>query len=355
MELSKKQIGITKGIAIGMMLCLHLFNREYKGLFQPGVFIGANPLTYYISLFCDCCVCIYAFCSGYGLYITYQKNSAVYPAGNRLRLFKLYLNYWVITVLFAVVAGFLLGRSDEYPGDWVKFVTNFTSLDSSYNGASWFLSCYALLVLLSPWTFRLVNRQSSLLILGCCLGLYVLGYYFRVSKPIVPSSLLPRLLLNQLVMVANSMLPFLVGAIAYKQKWFSHWMAFCSKWPAKNAVMIALIVSMIIAHGFVPSLFVAAFTGVAFVFLFNAISLVKSVEWVLLYLSQHSTNIWLVHMYLYVAYAKDLCYAPQNPLLIYFWVMGLSLVASHLIDLVHLPLQRLFVQRFFSDAKSAQA
>ena len=112
MELSKQQTDYTKGIAIAMMLCLHLFNREYTGLFQPSVFIGAVPLTYYISLFCDCCVWIYCFCSGYGLYITHQKNTATFVRQNRTRVLKLYLNYWLVLLVFAVVLGSIFGRNN---------------------------------------------------------------------------------------------------------------------------------------------------------------------------------------------------------------------------------------------------
>lgn len=61
-----------KSIAILMMLCLHLFNQDYKGLFKPLVFIGQQPLSYYISLFCDGCVPV--FISGNGLVNSYKRT-----------------------------------------------------------------------------------------------------------------------------------------------------------------------------------------------------------------------------------------------------------------------------------------
>lgn len=78
---SRKQIEISiqkssqlKAVAILMMLCLHLFNRPYNGLFEPLLFIGTQPLSYYISLFCDACVPIFCFVSGYGFYYKFQKG-----------------------------------------------------------------------------------------------------------------------------------------------------------------------------------------------------------------------------------------------------------------------------------------
>lgn len=52
MELTKKQIEATKGIAIIFMLLLHLFcNKNYIGLFQPIIYIGQNPLIILYSSF----------------------------------------------------------------------------------------------------------------------------------------------------------------------------------------------------------------------------------------------------------------------------------------------------------------
>ncbi len=71
-EISIKQSNQLKAIAILMMVFLHLFNRGYEGLFEPVIFIGTRPLSFYISLFCDACVPIFAFVSGYGLYYKFN-------------------------------------------------------------------------------------------------------------------------------------------------------------------------------------------------------------------------------------------------------------------------------------------
>ena len=78
MQISIQKSNQLKSIAILMMLCLHLFNTDYKGLFQPLIFIGDQPLSYYISLFSDACVPIFAFVSGYGLYYSYVNKKDLY-------------------------------------------------------------------------------------------------------------------------------------------------------------------------------------------------------------------------------------------------------------------------------------
>ena len=83
MELTKKQVSITKGVAILFMLLLHLFcTKDYQGLFTPLIIIKGVPLVYYLALFGDCCVAIYCFCSGYGLMCTYKNNPDEYNKKN---------------------------------------------------------------------------------------------------------------------------------------------------------------------------------------------------------------------------------------------------------------------------------
>lgn len=54
---------------------------------------------------------------------------------------------------------------------------------------------------------------------------------------------------------------------------------------------------MIIAHGFVYTLFVDVFTGIIFIVVFNLIDKPLWLDNLLSYLSKHSTNMWLVHMF----------------------------------------------------------
>ncbi|MFC0476121.1 hypothetical protein ACFFHF_12840 [Robertmurraya beringensis] len=66
MELTKRDLHLTKGVAILMMLLLHLFCRkEFEGLYETYIYIGETPLIYYLALFGDACVPIYCFASGY--------------------------------------------------------------------------------------------------------------------------------------------------------------------------------------------------------------------------------------------------------------------------------------------------
>ena len=225
---------------------------------------------------------------------------------------------------------------------------NFISLDSSYNGAWWFMSSYALLVVFAPFVFRLIEKLNNYFVLAGAFVLYTFGYYARIKIPVISEIEFIQLLWHQVYMLANAVFPFVLGAIAFRQKWYSTVMQRLSKWPFRTGILLILIGLLMVAHAMVPSLFVAVFNGVAFIFLFNALQLNSVVERILQYLSTHSTNIWLVHLFLISSFAKTWSYAPQQPVLIYFWVLGWCLLISHGINLLYLPLQRYLLTKWFA-------
>lgn len=102
----------------------------------------------------------------------------------------------------------------------------------------------------------------------------------------------------------------------------------------KNIVCTTLIILMIVAHGVVQTLFVAVFTGILFICLFNLIDKPKWLESILQYFGTHSTNMWLNHMFFYMIYFKELVYALKYPVLIFIWLIILSIVGSYMTNFV---------------------
>ena len=72
--MTKEQTNILKGIAILMMLFLHLFNgSNLTDVCKPLLFIGSTPLVHIISKACNP-VGIFLILSGYGLSYTYFRG-----------------------------------------------------------------------------------------------------------------------------------------------------------------------------------------------------------------------------------------------------------------------------------------
>ena len=342
MELTKQQIKITKGVAILFMLMLHLFcTKVYKGLYTPLIFIGDIPLIYYIALFGDCCVAIYCFCSGYGLFINYKKNKDKYVKNNIIRIFKLYINYWIILFIFVIGLGLLLGQYDKYPGNLKTFILTFTAISPAYNGAWWFVTTYIILVLVSPIINKVVIRYNNILILIISFIVYIIGYIQRINVIISLDNEVMNLIIRQLALFVTSQLPFIIGAIFAHNKVYSKLYGIVNSIKYKNIIGITLIILMIIAHGFVETLFVAVFTGIAFICIFNLVDKPNFINKTLDYLGDHSTNLWLTHMFFYMIFFKELVFAPKYSFFIFPWLIILCLGASYLVNFIYRPIIKL--------------
>ena len=318
MELTKNQIKMTKGIAILFMLLLHLFcTKTYEGLYTPLIFIGDMPLAYYLALFGDCCVAIYCFCSGYGLIISYKNNKENYSKNNLIRIFKLYINLWIILFIFVVILGPIMGQGESYPGNLKKFILTFTALDPAYNGSWWFFTTYIILVLLSPITSKIILKYNSILVIALSFIFYVVVYIQRIKGLIVLDNNILNWFIRQIALFGTSQLPFIIGSVFAHKKIYSKLDNICNKIRCKGMLGILIIMLMIIAHGVVQTLFVAVFTGIVFICIFNLIDKPKWLNGLFNYLGDHSTNIWLIHMFFYMIYFKDLVYGLKYSFLIF--------------------------------------
>lgn len=136
--------------------------------------------------------------------------------------------------------------------------------------------------------------------------------------------------------MGTSLFPFVVGAIFADKKIYSFIYNKVNNIKFKNTLCVLGILFMIVCHGFVQTLFVAVFTGIAFIILFNLIDEPDSLDSLLYYLSGHSTNMWLIHMFFYMVYFESLVFMPKYPVFIFIWLVILCLVSSYLINLFYL-------------------
>ncbi|AZB21695.1 acyltransferase [Kaistella haifensis] len=328
---SLQQSNYLKAIAILMMLGLHLFNRDYNNLFEPLIFIGSKPLSYYISLFCDACVPIFAFVSGYGLYFKYQKDSSKYVGDHGRRLKKLYINYWVIIALFPVALGLILGE-DGYPGSFVKLFLNITAIDPSYNGAWWFFTTYVLFVLTSKFWFKFLDRLNPYLFFIALGIFYLVSFYFRIYKTEIFNSTVLQWVHRQAALYFCTLFQFMLGAFALKYNWKAVSDKLFNLFRNKNLWALLGMILLIVFHAFVPNFIVAPFIGIGFIFLFLQMNLPNSVNQILDYLAPHATNLWLVHMFFYMIFFSEFVYRFHYVLLIYIVLIALCLVSSYIIN-----------------------
>lgn len=307
--ISLQQSNYLKSIAILMMLCLHLFNTlDYQGLFEPLLYIGLKPLVYYISLFCDACVPIFAFVTGYGLYFKYQQNEMIFWKDNLKRLKKLYLNYWIIIVLFPVVLGFFLSK-ENYPGSILRLLGNLSAIFTSYNGAWWFLTIYLLFVLTSSTVFKIFERINPYVFILILFILYLVCFYFRIYQSANYQSEVLNEIQTILILYGCTLFQFMLGAFALRFNWKTRVADFLGFIKHSQFLFVTATILLIIVHALVPNFIIAPFTALVFVFLFVQLELNPFFSKVLDFFTPHATNIWLIHMFFYMIFFKSFIYS----------------------------------------------
>lgn len=335
MELSKKDTKMIQGLSVLGMLCLHLFDRlDYEGLFEPLIFLGKLPLSFYLGQLSDFCVMGFAFCSGYAHMLLYEEPD--YYKKRLKGLNRLILNYWIILVIFCIVS-ILAGAGSWMPGDLKTFVGNALLYSTSYNGAWWYLFTYAILILLSPLLLKAVKRWHPVIILGIGLGIYCVAYYIRFYITT------DNWILLKAGPLGMTLFEYWGGSIWAKTRMFTRLYQRLVKMRRglRNCISVVLIAGMLIGHTLiVPSLFVAPVTGIIIICLFHFWHKSLFMERFFEFIGKHSTNIWLTHMFFYLKPFTHLVYIMKYPVLIYAFMFAITLIISMLLQKVERPLMK---------------
>ena len=152
---SRTETNILKGVAIIMMLWLHLFmNESGMGNYVDFSFSNGQSLAYFLTRLCSP-VSFFLILSGYGFAHLYSNNH-LSPRTQLPRLLKLYVHYWWIMLIFVSIGAYV--RPDLYPGTIKDVVLNLSSWSHSYNSVTWFLLPYTLISISALYIIRIVEK-----------------------------------------------------------------------------------------------------------------------------------------------------------------------------------------------------
>lgn len=334
MKLEKNETKRLQGIAILFMLGLHLFNRsDITNYYDVRIYLGGGvPLLTVISYIFDACVPLYLFCSGYGLYISERSGSNMQKRFQRV--FKLLFRFWIVMIL-TCCAGFALGMQDRFPGSLLNFVMNVCLIKSSYVGAFWFVQTYTILALLSGLIFKCIKKYSYWIVLPFSVVFYVGAFgieYFVLGRIEVEGIFL---FVNALMLLLRSQFSFVVGMIFAKEDMLDRW-----KWLTRireNQILpwICLVIVVAVRGTILRHMIFAPFSAIVLLILFGTYRWGKIGEKILLFFGKHSTNMWLTHMQFYMIFTPTLVFCSRNVFVIMLTLVGLSLVASYVLDWVY--------------------
>ena len=340
MELSVFDTKKAKGIAILGMVMLHLFCRLGELPYVPLIYIKNVPLIYYLGLFGDICVPIFCFCSGYAHILLNEKHKDQYNGYIIKKAFSFLLNYWIVVIIFCIVGKFTSNQT-IIPGSIVDFLGNIFLFDISYNGAWWFVVTYMFLIALSPVTINICKKNNSILLILISGTLYFVAYIFRFVLTVSIDNTLLQWVWEQVKLLGTSQFAYVTGVIVYKEKWVSSLRLYLKDYKNyrhKKAVFYSIVyvfpVLAFLGHCIVQSLIVAPITAFTVLLSLFISELPDKINKLLIMLGEHSTNIWLVHMFFYMYIFEDLVFKAKYPILILIFMVTVCVFTSYSINAI---------------------
>ena len=323
---------MIKGVAILLMIFLHLFNNSSNvSECHNLIYIGGQPLVLLLSKASNP-VAFFLILGGYGLYKVYEKGDH-----NRWsRLLKLYLHYWVILLVFVSIGHFI--RPEVYPGSFLYVISNIIGYHTNYNGEMWFLLPYVILSALSPMLFRMVKKVKALYIIVFTLLIHIATSYC-ISRYGESFLYLNYWAYNPLL-VLYLLFNFSLGAMAARTDFFE-------RLRSKRLNHIGLyawggVIALVSFNCIFKYNFFYAF-GIITCLLF--IPLPTEIKNSLCKLGDQSMNMWMIHSWFCYYLFHNFIYSFSYPLLIFIVLVIISYVSSLLINLIAVPIERIFLTK----------
>lgn len=326
--MSKDDSAALKGIAILMMLFLHLFAAPGTVvLYIPLLWIGDTPFAMIFARACSP-VAFFLICSGYGLAYVYHRGR-LNVRSQAKRLLRLYLNYWLILLVFVTIESFV--SPDRYPGSMATVIENFTGWNvDAYDHPAWFLLPYVLLSLSSPWVFKLMDR------LGLIKSLFLSFVLLYISMCITHFYIAPGAHHHEwysiIVTYFLLLFYFVLGAcINYK---FEIGSIYIDKLRNHQVLTITLLISWFAIHLLTGSFAFNPFFVAAFMLIFINLKIRGLLRKVLVELGNKSMSMWLTHAFYYCYLCPAFIYGFKYPLLIFAVLVVISYLTAVVIQKV---------------------
>ena len=127
-----------------------------------------------------------------------------------------------------------------------------------------------------------------------------------------------------------------------KNRWL---LPYGSDWlPLRLVIYIFTAITfagMIVVHGVIQPLFVAFITATVTIILLCICPLPVWLTNLLCYFGEHSTNIWLVHMFFYGSLFHGIVFFLKYPIPVFLFLIALSLASSYVIKWLSRPILKL--------------
>ena len=328
-----------KGIAILLMILHHNFRSvELFKSYSVSFFPFQEQQVINLALSCKICVSIFAFISGYGLFLSYRDSKTNASAWVAKRYILTFSGYWFVWIICSIVSQIIDERATRIlcggniPTSIIYTLIDFIGLHNlfntpSVNGTWWYMSAAAVFILLTPILYRFRNNLWLTLFIPCV--------FIRIIHSNDTSSFTGS---NSVYAFLS---PFIFGAIFANYHYFDKWCSIGSHRISTKickclAEIFILFLLYIMYLGLSQSVFWEFHYGIYLtVFVLFCVEFLIPISFIksgLEFLGKHSMNVFLVHTFIRGYYLADFTYSYKHFVIICLILLIVSITISVVIE-----------------------
>lgn len=338
MKFDVRQTNIAKGIAICLLLWHHAFFHTHGSYnyYHSLLTFGDLPVEAIIADLFKVCVAIFLILSGYGMYQSYSGKVAKSSRKGflfdlsfiRYRLFKLYVPFWFVYIIFVPMGVLFFGRNfmAAYGSNILNAVADFFGLAYLFHGpleftanpAWWYMSILIVFIILYPLLHRLIEYSPEL-----TLSIAVLFNFSYLS----------------LREYEIWFLPFVLGMYIARRNLFEKLYSLLSSDVNRFLTSLLLVIAFSLCKNlYYDDLHFDFALGFSIIlFTYFCISRIPGLSFVFEHLGKLSGLIFMFHSFIYSKYFATFIYSFKYPPLIYIVLLvicfAVAWVMQKIIDL----------------------
>lgn len=328
-----------KGIAIMMLLLHHTFSikSHYEG-YIVSFYPLAETQVHNIGMACKICVSIFAFITGYGLFLSFGKHEGKISKWCARRYVRTFSGYWFVWILTAIVCQLIDGNTLHFflrDGGYNGFIyslldflgTSMLFMQPRLMGSTWYMSTVIIFILLIPLIYRWKDELWFFLAMHVVFLRVVLSYDGSLVN-------------TGYTTIFSFITPFLLGCLFAKYGWIDQWIKIGSG-SLLIKIYKLLAESWLLIFGYklyqnTPwntfwDYHFGLFPVLVIIFCIEFITAIPGLRLVLYFLGRHSMNIFLVHSTL-KKYLRDFIFSRGHFMICMMTLLLLSILVSLLIE-----------------------
>ena len=337
---TKDQTAALKGLATMMLVLHHSFQQAW---YYDGFAINFMPFSesfvVKLAVTCKICVAIFAFISGYGLFLSCIKEPDSPDWAQKWvyeRYIKTFSGYWFVWIASIIVCHFLNNLpafryfADGRTNGCLYMLLDFMGVASLFatpmlNGSWWYMSAALVFILITP---ILAKNKNNLL----WIALLVVVFPRVISGTNGDGVYTGQ---NSAYAFLGA---FLAGCIFARYHLFDTIASLKYK-PVRFVLELCLILALYKMYHIIPAskfweIRFALFPVVVIVFLNEFVLNIPVLRNILRFVGKHSMNIFMTHTFISGTFLRNFIYSHEHWLLIFGVLLILSILLSLAIELI---------------------